>query len=398
MWCAIRKVATDTIWPTERSTSRDTWRTGALLALAALLGQSWRWGHLGPVLSPGLVGLVGAAAQRWQRFGIALVYFLAGSSGLPAGAATFFGPGHRILGDVLWIASAALLALPWIGATGAFGTLTALLFDAVPPLGCFGWLSPLTAAGVCYPHLGLAGLALLLTLFAAIAAWNRPMTVVLLIIAAAANLAVESQGASPAPPAGWVGVDTHIGPLTGDLLKTVQQRGAWLASVRTQVRQAQIVVLPETIAGPWWPGTATEIRAAIPPDQLWLVGATVWMHGHRADALMEVSARRTPATVLFVSPFPVPVSMWHPWARGSYLATGWEGVHSVHGVRVWAALCYDQLLPWVWIEGLAQSPQLVVAASNDWWARGTGVSRIQRATTWAWTRLMDAAAVAAENH
>lgn len=176
----------------------------------------------------------------------------------------------------------------------------------------------------------------------------------------------------------------------------VRQRSAWLAQVRSQARDARVVV-PETLAGPWLPGTAAQIRAAVPAGQTWLVGATARVDGRRTDALMEVSRRAGQEQPLFVSPFPVPVSMWKPWARDGYRAAWWEPVREVDGVRVWAAICYDQLLPWVGIEGLVQSPDVVLAVSNDWWARGTGTAGIQRATTWAWARLMGAAVVRAEN-
>ncbi len=157
------------------------------------------------------------------------------------------------------------------------------------------------------------------------------------------------------------------------------------------------MVLPETIAGPWLPGTANQIRAAAPARQIWLVGATAWMGGHRVDALMEVSSKKARDRPLFVSPFPVPVSMWRPWTRNGYLATGWEPVRTLAGVRTWAAICYDQLLPWVWLEAVIQSPDVVLAVGNDWWAKNTRVSQIQRATTWAWVRLLDVAVVGAEN-
>jgi len=330
------------------------------------------------------------------RFAVALAYFLAGSSGLPAGAATFFGPGHEMLGDVLWVTSAVMLALPWVWASGWKGTLAALVLDAVPPLGCFGWLSPLTAAGALYPGTGLGGLALLLGLCAGMAERKWPIIGSLIALALLVNLVFLSAH-RPSPPTRWIGVDTQVGPVSGNIVEAAMQRSAWLAQVRNAARDARVVVLPETLAGPWLPGTAAQIRSAILPGQMWLVGATAWVDNRRADVLMKVSRRAEQERPLFVSPFPVPVSMWTPWADGGYRAAWWEPVRRVAGVHVWAAICYDQLLPWVWIEGLVQSPAVVLAVSNDWWARGTGAAEIQRATTWAWARLMDTAVVRAEN-
>ncbi len=369
-----------------------------LVAATATLGWGWRWGKAGPALAPLLVWILARTPERRHRFAAAAAYFLAGSIGLPQGAATFFGPGHELLGTVFWIASAILLALPWIWASNCTGTVIALILDAVPPLGCFGWLSPLTAAGVLYPGTGLAGLAMLLGLYAAIGARHRSLVAVTLILATVANLAFLPGNRPSVPPPGWIGIDTSIGPVSSNPWQAAMQRSAWLAKAQNSAREAKIVILPETIAGPWLPGTAEQIRAAIPARQIWLVGATAWVSGQRADALMEVSRSKTPNQPLFVSPFPVPVSMWRPWTRDGYLATWWEPVRTLTGVRTWVAICYDQLLPWIWIEAVVQSPDVVLAVSNDWWARGTKVAQIQRATTWAWVRLMNIEVLKAENH
>ncbi|MHB1528590.1 MAG: carbon-nitrogen hydrolase family protein [Acidiferrobacteraceae bacterium] len=365
---------------------------------AGLLGGSWHLGLLGPLAAPLLILLVANAGPRTTRWATVAVYFLAGSWDLPTGAATFFGLAHDALRDYsLWVVSACLLALPWIWAARWTGTLAALVLDAVPPLGCFGWLSPLTAAGTLYPGTGLPGLAVLLALYGSIAAHKWSWVTLGLALALVVNLHFLVFGTAPAPPAGWIGVDTRIGPRSGTILAATMQRAAWLAHIQKQARHARVVVLPETIAGPWWPGTAAQIRAAVLSGQIWLVGATAFAHGRQADAVMAVRHARTNDNPLFVSPFPVPISMWHPWGRGSYQATGWEPVRTVAGLRIWAAICYDQLLPWVWVEGLLQNPQVVIAPSNDWWARGTNAPEIQQTSTWAWTRLMGAALVRAEN-
>ncbi|MHB8565255.1 MAG: carbon-nitrogen hydrolase family protein, partial [Acidiferrobacteraceae bacterium] len=365
---------------------------------AGLLGGSWHLGLLGPLAAPLLILLVANAGTRTSRWTTVAVYFLAGSWDLPTGAATFFGPAHDALRDYsLWVVSACLLALPWIWAARWTGTLAALVLDAVPPLGCFGWLSPLTAAGTLYPGTSLPGLAVLLALYGSIAAQKWSWVTLGIALALVVNLHLLVFGKAATPPAGWIGVDTRIGPRSGTILTATLRRAAWLARVQSQTGHARVVVLPETIAGPWWPGTAAQIRAAVAPGQTWLVGATTFADGRPTDAVMEVRRARTDDNPLFVSPLPVPISMWRPWAHSGYRASGWEPVRTVAGLRVWPTICYDQLLPWVWVEGLLQSPQVVIAISNDWWARDTDAREIQRASAWNWARLMGAALVQAEN-
>lgn len=373
-------------------------RSVGLVLCAGLLGRAWHHGIAGLLTAPLLVPVVGHAGTRARRWLVATAYFLAGSSGLPAGAATFFGPApEALLGVSLWIASASLLAAPWIGASDGIGVLVALTLDVLPPLGCIGWLSPLSAAGALYPGTGLWGLALLCALLFSLAARKGSMVILGIVVAVVANIHFLDRSAFPTAPAGWTGVDTHIGPLSQTILDATLKRATWLESVQRKTHDDRVVVLPEMIAGPWWPGTAAQIRAAVPAGQIWLVGATVQAGQRLEDAVMEVRADTLRDTPLFVSPFPVPLSMWRPWSHDSYRAGGWEPVRTVAGRRVWTAICYDQLLPWIWIEALLQKPKVVLAVSNDWWARGTGINAIQTASAWSWTRLMGAALVQAEN-
>lgn len=210
-----------------------TLRTAGLIAVAALLGSAWRFGVAGPLVAPLLVVTVPLATDRRLRCTVALAYFLAGSAGLPAGAATFFGPGHRAMaGYGLWTVSAFLLALPWAWASGGQGVLVALILDAVPPLGCFGWLSPLTSAGILFPGTGLAGLAALLGLLACAGARRWPVVRAGVAAAVLINMLFLCWGRPPAPPAGWVGVDTGIGPVPGSILAATMQRALWLARIR----------------------------------------------------------------------------------------------------------------------------------------------------------------------
>ncbi|WP_414039486.1 hypothetical protein ACJU26_09860 [Acidithiobacillus sp. M4-SHS-6] len=96
--------------------------------------------------------------------------------------------------------------------------------------------------------------------------------------------------------------------------------------------------------------------------------------------------------------------MWHPWQpgkgyrnRAEYPAAWWTPVQKINGKRVWASICYDQLLPAVWLEGVIQKPRVVLLTNNEWWAQGTRIPTIQRNSSWAWVRLMGAVMVDAKN-
>ena len=412
-------------------TSEQRIFTAGRIGVAALLGLSWQFGHWGPVLSLVLIPLVVMGKTKRERYGIALAYYLAGSHGLILGSASFFGPGHVPMGIALWLVSSGLLAAGWAFADRPWKVIAVLVVDALPPLGFFDWLSPLSGAGVLFPGASWSGLILLLTGVYLLVRWmteglpvdlkwRHVCTDTLMFMAGIALvLNVFTVVHPPVTPKGWLGMNLHLGPITGNIMADMNRNQEWINQTRTEAEHEKVILLPETLTT-WWAGNAAEVQQAVPKGQTWLVGASVpvgralladgieavhggggvWVDGKRK------ARKRRNARLLFISPFPVPVSMWHPWYRGhgyvradgvGYKAGWWEPVRKVDGVRAWASICYDQLLPWVWMEGVAQQPQVVLLTNNEWWARGTGIPQIQRATAWAWTRLIGAPVVEAEN-
>ncbi len=430
-----------TLAATSRSGSITSVATRAVLA--ALLGLSWQYGHWGPIISLILIPLVVMGGTRWDRYGVALAYYLAGSYVLPGGASVFFGPGHVLEGIFLWLASSALLAAGWAFADRPWKVVAALVVDALPPLGLFDWLSPLASAGVLFPGASWVGLLMLLTgVYLSVRwmtqglpmdrKWRHVCTDTLGFLAGMALMLNVFTAVNPAVvPKGWTGMNLHLGPITGNIMADMNRNQEWISQTQAEaghagvlparVLPARVVLLPETLTT-WWAGNAAEVQQAVPKGQTWLVGASVPVgRALLADGIEAVHGsggigvdgegkgagrKRKASRLLFISPFPVPVSMWHPWYRGhgyvradgvGYKAGWWEPVRKVDGVSAWASICYDQLLPWVWMEGVAQQPQVVLLTNNEWWARGTGIPEIQRATAWAWVRLIGAPVVEAEN-
>ncbi len=390
--------------------------------LPALAGFAWTLSGkpYGVVLSPLLiVGVALADGPPW-RFLAALAYFAVGGYCLPAEVQNFYGSGW-LVSVGLWALSSALLAAPWAWASRGWRVIVVLLIEALPPLGFFGWLSPLAFAGVAYPGLGVGGLLLGMGLLWAVAVLARPDAclrdlgwamsgAVALSVAALWANAVYSP---PDAPAGWIGVNTHADRETDDVMAEVARNQRWIdqaaaavreesAGAKKSVRRGLVVVLPEDVAGTWGPGTAAQMQAAMRPGDVWLVGASVlgaphW-DGRYLNAVVGLGCDGD--AVLFASPVPVPGGMWKPWAgEKSYTAAHWwEPVRTIAGVRTWASICYDQGLAWPWLQALVQRPAVVLRASNYWYEPvGAVAPRVAAATTAAWARLMDTAVVTAGN-
>jgi hypothetical protein len=85
---------------------------------------------------------------------------------------------------------------------------------------------------------------------------------------------------------------------------------------------------------------------------------------------------------------PVPIGMWRPWSAESIAADPLaSGVGLVAGRKVAYSICYEQLLVFPVLVSLAHSPDVLVGAANDWWARDTSIPTIQGQVLDAWGRL-----------
>lgn len=376
------------------------------ILLAAGLGLAWDqsgvvW--LGPALSLGLIPLVLWQGKGWRRFLVALAYYLAGSHGIPGGAAVFFGPGHTGEGIALWLASSAGLALGWSFADRPWKVAIVLLFDAViPPLALFDWMSPLAASGVLFPGIGVFGVISLLAVLSLLPWYfDIPVRYALFIIIwpIALNCIALFQTHSVQ---NWEGVNLKLGPSTKSIIANTHRLQNWVA-VADRHTKAKVLLLPETLLT-WEAGSAQHIEKHVPVGQTWLVGAAIPVKpGLYADGIEAVT--HSGSKMVFESPFPVPVSMWMPWKKPSpfektqEFQAGWyEPVAKINGVRLWASICYDQLLPFVWIEASLQKPQVLLLTNNEWWARGTDIPAVQKASAWAWSRLIGASTIEAENY
>ena len=375
--------------------------------LSALCGFSWmvpvHW--LGPLLSLGLVGLVLLQKTRKTRYLVAVAYYASGSIGLLRGVAVFFGPHASLFeGAFLWMGSAALLSLGWAFADRPWKAALVLLVDSlVPPLSLFDWMSPLSSAGVLFPGLGIWGIVALLA-GVAIGPEKQGSSVVLVYSGVLATL-LNITYAPEAIPSDFQGVNLSVGPQSEHLLAEMARRQAIIQQTLARSHGAKVVLLPETLETAWV-GNEWAVQHVIPKGQTWLFGMSVPVKlGVMTDSMIALRHTGKPTT-LFTSAFPVPVSMWHPWSQGTgfvradnvgYRAAWWTPVRAIDGVRAWADICYDQLLPFVWLEGALQNPQVILLTNNEWWAKGTWIPQIQANSSWAWARLIGAPTIEAEN-
>lgn len=382
-------------------------RCALLAALASAVGfLSWHGSVAMLAFAPAIVIVWRAARSRMQAFIFLYAYYLAASRGLLLGAGIFFGDSLTgpawAYGLGIWLVPNAILAATWALCWGRSLRIArisvALLLTSLPPIGVVGWANPLTAAGAIFPGLSWLGMALTMCLLAMLAHRLRPVLASgLIALAIAANTAYV-----PTDPPGWVSIDTTVGTDRDaeseySRLQTVQHQ------VMSQIRahpEAKVFVLPELVGGNWdanaiwWEDIGEQLNAR---GQTALIGAYLpYARNHRyVNALFSIG--RDPDWAL-VDRVPVPISMWRPWDSQSATAFWWEsGVTSIAGIRAASLVCYEQLLIWPIAVSMANRPEIIVGASNVWWARGTSIPAIQHQAVSAWARLLNIPSVWAKN-
>src|SRR5260370_14712516 len=158
--------------------------------------------------------LVSHTKSRVHAYASMLCYYGAASWPLIPGAHAFFGvQGTPLIGLLLCLAAASLLALPWGlfftrgRERASFSVALCIILTATPPLGIIGWASPLLSAGVLFPGSKWFGLAFIIIFLGAF----RFKPAQSLLSLALCALIFHFQYMQPRLPAGWEAVNTNYG-------------------------------------------------------------------------------------------------------------------------------------------------------------------------------------------
>ena len=353
------------------------------------------------------------AKRHWlYPFLLMLGYHLATTYGLIHGTAVFFPHVGLLPGMGFWVLSSLVFALPYLaysriaslftgGGIGAVAAtiITSAVSTVLPPLGVIGWTSPWIGV---LPE-GWLGIFLMVWMIYALGRWadnefvddpDRVGRCALFVVSVGVFFLYGYQcfvlPPSQTVPAGWVGINTNLGRLRSDL-SYVDASMKLAPKVLIDLRAGdKVVLLPETVAGPWLPGTRSIWRPVIQytakhPEQTVLLGTAVPRGTGYMDALVKIQNGHQ---TILPDHIPVPFSMWHPWRPlGSFRMAPFSGkpeTTEIAGKKAGYLICYEQLLIWPALDLYPQGIQILLAPANDWWARGTDIPAIQRASAKAW--------------
>ena len=415
-----------TVYPVDgsRRGTSPLFRFSAPTLLGAMVG-ALAWPHA-IWLAPLVFLLLPALNKRYWLAPFALMfgYHLATTYGLIKGTSVFFLHAGLFLCIGFWSLSSLAFALPYLAypyialyfRSGGFGAVAATIITSavstiLPPLGIIGWTSPWLGAIAA----GQTGIILTVLGIFALGHWAPRSKVRASYLIAGCVVASLWLLGHPLPtePAGWVGINTHLGRLRSNL-SYVDASMELAPKVLADLRSGdKVVLLPETVAGLWLPGTRAIWRPVIRwtaqhPGQTVLLGAAVPLAGRSCrrqeplagseplagckhmglgylDALVKIQSGHQ---TILPDHIPVPFSMWHPWhRRDSFRMAPFSRkpeTTEIDGAKVGYLICYEQLLMWPALDLYPHGIQILLAPANDWWARGTDIPAIQRASAKAW--------------
>jgi hypothetical protein len=383
--------------------TRRTLASLASTAACGAIGWSGRAGALPLTILFPAVFLI--QRDRKSAYAVALVYYAASTWPLVPGANTFFGPhSNRWLGVGFWLAASCLLAIPW----GIFyfsswparyvSAAAALAATTFPPIGLFGWASPLTSAGLLFPGFGWGGILATILLPPLIA--RRPLMGVIATIA----LIVTAHSVAPKKPmtrSTWAAINTTFGrePERPDPVREFQT--ATIIQQLADKSVARVVVFPEAAAPRWNDATdlfwEPTLQALAGRGRTVLLGTTVGFPG-TLQRLNGVLIRGADKPGFFIQHVPVPFSMWRLFSHSGFpLRLGGPGTVQVAGERAGILICYEMLLTWPVLSLSLEHPTVLVGVANDYWVRDIPIPELQQMCISAWARLFSIPALMARN-
>ena len=191
---------------------------------------------------------------------------------------------------------------------------------------------------------------------------------------------------APSADRGWAGRSTRDGRLSNLEADARYERA--VSVVRAAERtDAEVVLLPEGLAGHWTPSTeALWLSEAEASGRVLLVGAIEVREGVRRNGLAiagEGEAR------FWSQRLPAPIGMWAPW-RSSHVQSELVGssIAKIEGKAASMLLCFEQFVSWPAFQTALEDPDVVLAPANLWFARGTNLDAVREVTLQSWGALM----------
>ena len=402
-----------------------------LCFLAAMIGFIALQPSGSPVLLMLLAIFWGHASTRASAFCVGFSYSAATAATLTSALLSFF-PGLFVGWTVsVWVVYATIggsaFAACWPSPSAPIVRrislgLALLVVLAVPPMGAVFWGHPVLAASELFPSMGLAGIAATCALWSVLGALrlplpyssrlalNRPSNVAnssdltaWLIAMVTVSLVVhsqydfnEAQRVSQARDNNAMGVDFSLGRLATNQVAQYQYLNSEVVPTVKAMAPlpGSVILLPESIAGV---NTAARLRWwRLELDDFFAQGGTLVMGENDVDG-KGIGVVSNTGYRYFRARQSTPLAEWRP--ESSYPSFGlWSNVATLrNGQRVALINCYEALTVWPLLLDLARDPDMLLFASNQFWANGTRAPAAMSSAMASWAKIAGVPLVSAIN-
>jgi hypothetical protein len=325
----------------------------------------------------------------------AVFYYAAATWSVIPGSRSFFHTGDDPLFPLLiWTSLIALCAAPWIAfynrrflPISALASLIALSF---PPLGLVTVAHPLNCAGHWFPGTRWFGFCLPVALMVF---YRRVPPYITAAILIATSLITHIKFQRPVPRPHILAVNTRFGgPTTQDSFGADLQTDEQALQVIALAHPETLLLFPESVVPGWssiheqrWATTFARLKKQ---HSGILLGTTIPIPNTEANRNVLLS-RGYSERLSYVQRVPVPLGMWHfgNATEGFPAMLGYPATIRIWNRRAGVLICYEQLLVWTALQTLSRDPDMLLAASNLYWASGTPIPAIQHVSAQDWADL-----------
>lgn len=219
----------------------------------------------------------------------------------------------------------------------------------------------------------------------------------LLAVSAVANLTWHA----PALPTDWIALDTHLPKVPDEPSQRFTRHTELQNLVSHLTPPPSVILLPENVAWKWssiesqlWQSWQTDSAAA---DTAVFIGAHVPVDSHTYhNALVMLLPQE--GEKQYHARLSMPVSNYNPFAqKSSTVFPLADGIVPVAGRRPAFFICYESVLTWPYLLSLWQHPDMMIVATNVWWAQHTTLPTAMRFFRTSWARLFTLPLLNAEN-
>jgi len=296
-------------------------------------------------------------------------------------------PVSDVLGDgaileqiVAWLLLGLTSAIPWLiihgqGKTRLFTSIIACFLAILPPFGTIAAPNPFMTTGYIFPGTGVMGLLLVASFIILPIHLTRKIRVIffvcLSIISAAANMLYSS----PAPPDGWMALNTAFQDFDDAPLEERHKRVGVIRDKITEklLTGKKVIITPETVLGINSPGLEPHLdllRARAKRNGATLLIGVVTNTDRGLENTLLILGKNEDNESPYQARQPVPLIMWNLWPTTGFKAHWFRnGVRDIHGKRAALLICWEEWVPWPMLVSSFSNPEVILSASNHGWTR-----------------------------